>query len=148
MKKIILILSLCLSLLGLSSITYAAEWKWITSNDSTTIYFDKDSIRKSEHNKYFVWIKREYTESEGVKESSRLKLAEPISYQLSRWEFDYKNESIRTQSVVIYDKNGTTLASYTDKYSLNQFDPIIPGSIGEEIFYVTFAEYQNKYGKV
>ena len=26
MKKIILILSLCLSLLGLSSITYAAEW--------------------------------------------------------------------------------------------------------------------------
>lgn len=37
MKKIILILSLCLSLLGLSSITYAAEWNWIASNDSTTI---------------------------------------------------------------------------------------------------------------
>ena len=39
MKKIILILSLCLSLLGLSSITYAAEWNWIASNDSTTISF-------------------------------------------------------------------------------------------------------------
>lgn len=48
MKKIILILSLCLSLLGLSSITYAAEWNWIASNDSTTISFDKDSIRKSQ----------------------------------------------------------------------------------------------------
>jgi len=63
-------------------------------------------------------------------------------------EFDYKNESIKTQSVVIYDKNGTTLASYTDKYSLERFEPIIPGSIGEKIFYATFAEYQNKYGKV
>lgn len=148
MKKIILILSLCLSLLGLSSITYAAEWKWITSTDVMTISFDENSIRKSDRNKYFVWIKSEFTESEGVKESNRLKLAEPISYQLIRWEFDYKNESIKTQSVVIYDKNGTTLASYTDKYSLERFEPIIPGSIGEKIFYATFAEYQNKYGKV
>lgn len=62
-------------------------------------------------------------------------------------EFDYKNESIKTQSVVIYDKNGTTLASYTDKYSLERFEPIIPGSIGEKIFYATFAEYQNKCGE-
>lgn len=148
MKKIILILSLCLSLLGLSSITYAAEWNWIASNDSTTISFDKDSIRKSEDDKYFAWIKYEHTESEGAKISDDLKLAEPISYQLHRLEFDYKNESIKTQSVVIYDKNGTTLASYTDKYSLERFEPIIPGSIGEKIFYATFAKYQNKYGKV
>lgn len=148
MKKIILILSLCLSLLGLSSITYAAEWNWIASNDSTTISFDKDSIRKSEDDKYFAWIKYEHTESEGAKISDDLKLAEPISYQLHRLKFDYKNESIKTQSVVIYDKNGTTLASYTDKYSLERFEPIIPDSIGEKIFYATFAEYQNKYGKV
>ena len=74
--------------------------------------------------------KRQHTESEGAKISDDLKLAEPISYQLHRLEFDYKNESIKTQSVVIYDKNGTTLASYTDKYSLERFEPIIPGSIG------------------
>lgn len=117
MKKIILILSLCLSLLGLSSITYAAEWNWIASNDSTTISFDKDSIRKSEDDKYFAWIKYEHTESEGAKISDDLKLAEPISYQLHRLEFDYKNESIKTQSVVIYDKNGTTLASYSVPYT-------------------------------
>ena len=54
MKKIILILSLCLSLLGLSSITYAAEWEWITSTDVMTVSFDKDSIRKSEDDKYFA----------------------------------------------------------------------------------------------
>lgn len=148
MKKIILILSLCLSLLGLSSITYAAEWEWITSTDVMTVSFDKDSIRKSEDDKYFAWIKYEYTESKGAKISDDLKLAEPISYQLHRLEFDYKNESIKTQSVVTYDKNGTTLANYTDKYSLNHFEPIIPGSVGEAIFYATFAEYQNKYGKV
>ena len=79
MKKIILILSLCLSLLGLSSITYAAEWEWITSTDVMTVSFDKDSIRKSEDDKYFAWIKYEYTESKGAKISDDLKLAEPIS---------------------------------------------------------------------
>lgn len=148
MKKIIFILSLCLSLLGLSSITYAAEWKWITSTDVMTISFDENSIRKSDRNKYFVCIKSEFTESEGVKESNRLKLAEPISYQLIRWEFDYKNESHRLQTAVMYGKDGTVLSKYTDKSSLARFEPIIPGSIVEAIFYATFAEYQNKYGKV
>lgn len=148
MKKIILILSLCLSLLGLSSITYAAEWEWITSTDVMTVSFDKDSVRKSKNDRYFAWIKFELTESEGIKESKRIKLAEPTSSELRRFEFDYKNESIRIQSIVVYDKKGTVLSSYTDKYSLERFEPIIPGSIGEAIFYVTFAEYQNKYGKV
>lgn len=148
MKKIITTYIIFFAVFILVPITYAADWQWICSTDVMTVSFDKDSIRKSERNKYFVWIKSEYTESEGVKRSKDFKLAEPISYALVRWEVDYKNESSRIQSSVIYDKNGASLANFTDEYSLIRFKPIVPGSIGEEIFYVTFAEYQNKYGKV
>jgi hypothetical protein len=148
MKKIITTLLFCLAVFIMSPISYAADWQWISSTDVMTVSFDKDSIRKSERNKYFVWIKFEFTESEGIKQSNNLKLAKPISYQLIRFEFDYKNESNRLQTLVVYGKDGTSLANYTDKYSVEQFEPIIPGSTGEEIFYVTFAEYQNKYGKV
>ena len=148
MKKIITTLLFCLAVFIMAPITYAADWQWIGSTDVMTVSFDKDSIRKSEHNKYFAWIKYEYTESEGAKISDELKLTEPTSYALVRWEFDYKNESVRLQAIVRYSKDGTVLSNFTDEYNLARFIPIVPGSIGEENFYATFAEYQNKYGKV
>lgn len=148
MKKIITTLLFCLAVFIMAPITYAADWQWIGSTDVMTVSFDKDSIRKSEHNKYFAWIKYEYTESEGAKISDELKLTEPTSYALVRYEFDYKNESVRLQAIVRYSKDGTVLSNFTDEYNLARFIPIVPGSIGEENFYATFAEYQNKYGKV
>lgn len=146
MKKIITTLLFCLAVFIMAPITYAADWQWIGSTDVMTVSFDKDSIRKSEHNKYFAWIKYEYTESEGAKISDELKLTEPLSYQLLRLEFDYKNESLGIKSYIYYSKIGTVLGQHTNQFYYD-FNPIIPGSIGEGIFYITFAEYQNKYGK-
>lgn len=148
MKKIITALLFFLAVFIMAPISYAADWQWIGSTDVMTVSFDKDSIRKSEYNKYFVWIKSEFIESEGIKQSNELKLTEPTSYELVRFEFDYKNESSRLQTLVVYGKDGTVLSNFTDEYNLARFKPIIPGSISEEIFHVTFAEYQNKYGKV
>lgn len=147
MKKIITTLLFCLTVLIIAPMTYAADWQWISSTDVMTVSFDKDSIRKSEHNKYFAWVKYEYIESEGAKKSDELKLTEPLYYQLVRFEFDYKNESLGVKSIILYSKIGTVLKQHTYQFYYD-FHPIIPGSIGEEIFYVTFAEYQNKYGKV
>ena len=61
MKKLTMILLVCIITVGYSVSAYAADWQWITSTDTNTFSFDKESIRKTTTGKYTVWTKNEYT---------------------------------------------------------------------------------------
>ena len=45
MKKLTMILLVCIITVGYSVSAYAADWQWITSTDTNTFSFDKESIR-------------------------------------------------------------------------------------------------------
>jgi len=146
MKKFIMMLLVCIITVGYAVSTHAADWQWVTSTDTNTFSFDKESIRKTTTGKYAVWTKNEYTESEAIRTSDEFMLAKPLAYVLSRIEFDYKNKSMGFQSEAYYAKDGSVLYNHTNKYY--DLAPIIPDTIAECIFYKTFEEYQRKYGKV
>ena len=146
MKKLTMILLVCIITVGYSVSAYAADWQWITSTDTNTFSFDKESIRKTTTGKYTVWTKNEYTEAESRRMSDEFMFDKPLAYVLSRIEFDYKNENMGFQAEAYYAKDGSVLYNYTNKYY--DLTPIIPDTIAEYTFYKTFDAYQRKYGKV
>ena len=124
MKKLTMILLVCIITVGYSVSAYAADWQWITSTDTNTFSFDKESIRKTTTGKYTVWTKNEYTEAESRRMSDEFMFDKPLAYVLSRIEFDYKNENMGFQAEAYYAKDGSVLYNYTNKYY--DLTPIIP----------------------
>ncbi len=157
MRKILttlfLVFILILSVTGVSS---AANWQWITSTDDTTISYDTTSIMDKsikhplpEYSTfiYSVWIRSEYTDSRGDEISKQYSYDKTVGFDLNEFEFDYKNKGIRAKSRHTYAKDGSPLGSHPSYTFDPSFVSLIPGSVGETIFYVTFKEYQAQYGK-
>lgn len=44
MKKLTMILLVCIITVGYSVSAYAADWQWITSTDTNTFSFDKEKV--------------------------------------------------------------------------------------------------------
>ena len=157
MKKFITNLVLvCIMLLGFTSVSSAANWQWITSTDDTTYSFDTTSIidksykiSNTEYGNlvYSVWTKTEYTDAKGEELAAQLNYNKPIKYSLSEREFDHKNKATRTNAMHIYTKDGTRIESVPSYILGSSFESIIPDSIGEVIFQVTFKEFKAQYGK-
>ncbi|NLH46368.1 MAG: hypothetical protein GX451_09620 [Acholeplasmataceae bacterium] len=157
MRKILASLFLvCIMMFGFASVSSAANWQWITSTDDTTVSFDTTSIIdksiKISNTEYInciysVWIKFEFTDTEGDTMAQKYNFEKSVALQLVEMEFDYKNRGSRIKSSHIYAKDGSLLDSMPSYMVKTSFDSIIPGSGGEAIFQATFKEYKSQYGK-
>ncbi len=147
MRKIVTSLFLVfIMVFGFASVSSAANWKWIVSTNTVSIFFDAANIRGTSSDKqYSVWTKYAFTNSEGQKLMSKFNYAKPVSHALYHEEFDYNNHASRTSVGVYYAKDGSVLASYNFQ---NDFSPIIPETIQEQVFVTTFTAYtENNAGK-
>lgn len=147
MRKILVSLFLVsIMVFGFASVSSAANWKWIVSTNIVTISFDAANIRETSSEKqYSVWTKYEFTDSEGLRLMSKFNYAKPVSHALYYEEFDYKNRVSRTIVGVHYAKDGNVLANYNFQ---NNFSPIIPETVQEQVFVATFTSYaENNAGK-
>ncbi|WP_293660865.1 surface-adhesin E family protein [uncultured Phascolarctobacterium sp.] len=138
MKKFIVSLLSLFMFFGIIPASYAANWQWITSTDTITYSFDSQSIRQIAPGKYFVWVKNEFTEAAGKQLSADLNFKKPVAFSLHRSEYNCINEFTGMQSYAYYAKDGSILAQGTDNYY--SYSPIIPGTIGEMIFLITFSK--------
>lgn len=147
MRKILVSLFLVsIMVFGFASVSSAANWKWIVSTNTVTIFFDAANINGTPSDKqYSVWTKYAFTESEGQKLMSKFNYDKPVSYALYYEQFDYNNHASRTSVAVYYAKDGSALANYNFQ---NAFSPIIPETIQEQVFVTTFTAYaENNAGK-
>lgn len=148
MRKLLTCLFLiCIMLFGFSSVSSAANWQWITSTEKITISFDPSRIREKDRDAYSVWVKNEYSSYYGKEFAETYKLKKPVSYNLLLFEFSYKSEGYRVLSCLFYADDGSIIDSYNRNPVLTNFEPIIPDSVGEDIFNATFKEYKAQYGK-
>lgn len=155
-KNLTSLLLICAIVFSFTSVSSAASWQWITSTDDTTVSFDTTSIMDKsikypipEFSKfiYSVWVKSEYTDSRGEEISKQYNYDKTVGFDLNEFEFDYKNKGIRAKSRHTYAKDGSFLGSHPSYTFSLEFVSLIPGSVGETIFYITFKEYQSQYGK-
>ena len=151
MKKILTSLFLvCIMVFGFTNVSSAANWQWITSTDDTTVSFDTTSIIdksiKISNTEYInciysVWIKFEFTDTEGDTMAQKYNFEKSVALQLVEMEFDYKNRGSRIKSSHIYAKDGTRIDSVPSYLLGSSFESIIPDSIGEIIYNTTLKEF-------
>ena len=145
MRKFIASLFLvCVMVLGLTNVSSAANWQWITSTDDATISFDTASIKNNSNPAYSqwvysAWIKWTYVDSEGEKMAEKYNFKKPVAYSLVEEHFDYKNKGILIKFVYYYDNEGKILFG-SPTYETT-FQPVIPDSIGEVIYNTTLKEF-------
>ena len=129
MKKLFLLffMLLCSSFLR----TYATTWVQIDENS----YIDKDSIKYYtndrgvyDFNKKTFWIK---SVGNDIYKNSRVEFADEIAYDLTLNVINYSNNTIALKSVIIYNKEGISLNSYSfEDYQL-EWNVIVPNSNSE-----------------
>lgn len=93
-------------------------------NEPTTVYIDKDSIRKHV-NIIDFWKKDQY-------EIAHTKLEkEAVITQVSHCFIDCKEKTVSINESVVYDKNGYPVVAF---YSAMIMQPIIFGSVLDEVY--------------
>lgn len=144
-------------------------WEYITTNGYDDIYYKKKSIVKLSAGKFKAWIKLYWNglsmsneDLEEVKSLGSISNALEIvrnriyvkrgntQFSLNLWEFDLINKKIRTASINKYDNLGNLIKYYSyenesDYVSNNDWDSIVPGTVGEEVF--NFVNNQIKIKK-
>lgn len=143
MKRFITALLVFLITVGVIAISHAADWQPLYSSDKVTYSFDPTSIRQITTGKYSVWVRYDFTEAAGKSNSIDLKLSKPTSHALYKSEYDCLNESTGMLSWAYYAKDGSVLSQGTNANPTHY--AIIPDSIGELIFHVTFNEYYKRF---
>lgn len=112
----------------------AERFKWITSTDTYSIYYDTQTIRRGSD----AWIKESYTE-EGAREyvdslrKSGVRCGE--EYNKLKHIFTYyeinSSRQMRVITFTYYDENGNVIESIQGN---RQWRNIIPDTIGEAIY--------------
>lgn len=129
MKKYIILLLAMLNISVLSC--FGASWVQIGEND----YIDIDSIKvyvndygETKYNKYIFWVK--YV-GNGIYKEVENSTGKSIEYGLMQSIIDYSNNTIAAKAGITYDKEGSSVSSYSyNDYEL-QYNSIIPGSNAE-----------------
>ncbi|MDR3348853.1 MAG: hypothetical protein LBO03_04505 [Acidaminococcales bacterium] len=145
MKKMMSILFL---LFIVFASTASANYRWQdtgihSKNIVSNLSFDTKSFMKTGDKTYSVWIKMQYIEEYGKKLAKDLDLSISVSYCVSKEEYNYTNQTFRDLSYTYYDEEGNSL--YTSNRPSDWIN-IIPDSIGEAKFMVTY-DYYEKYHK-
>lgn len=132
MKKIATILFL---LFCLCVPAYAVNFVSVTSYDGGLYYVDEDSIeqRKTYSDEYVVaWIKLVPLGDFAKEEAKEYK--KPVDYELLLWAFNKDTKQMQSISYVIYDKKGTIIKNGSRPFNVNNYEEIIPGSVGEVVY--------------
>ena len=108
---------------------FATTWVQVDNNE----YIDKDSIKTYiddhgdiNYNKRVFWTK--YVGNDVFKNTEKL-LDKEIAYILSQMIIDYSNNTIATKSSTVYDVDGKSLFSFTNKDFQLHYDSIKPNSV-------------------
>ena len=126
MKKLFLLffMLLCSSFLR----TYAATWVQIDEN----YYIDKDSIKNfsNEYGAINANQKSFWTKSIGKEYYKNCEIND-MAYVLTLNIIDYSNDTFSMKSIIVYDKDGNSIASDTVPNHRLHWENIIPDSRGE-----------------
>ena len=122
MKRLVITV---ICMITLSYPALAADWYWINSNDTSTVYIDRDSIHKTT-NTVELWVK--------VTESNYSN-----KYILIRYKFMHSGYYEVLQAIE-YDNNGQLIASHDYQYSPFETQMAIPPeSIAEKIYHLIWG---------
>ena len=116
------------------------RWQWIVANNNSGWLYQPNTVAASGNDAYTVTIKTHNGEDFNQKETTRLKLAKPISYILSNYVFNYKTKQLQLTSVTYYDEEEKVLHAIDKPGS---WSAIKPGTVGEVVFDKTHT-YFNK----
>lgn len=120
-----------LTLILLSNLAYAAHWvKVEEDNNKNPISIDTDTIEQINNNTATVWIK--FVKSDG-------------SFDLRHYAFK-RNRKSKQLGSTHYDKSGDVTQSndYSEVDDNKPWDAIVPGSIGESIYYLLLEPEKHK----
>ena len=143
MKKLLTILLFCILTVGMTSVSSAKEWQFVTSNNEFGIFFDTQSLQKTDTTIYSVWTKHEYTEAAGKRTAIEYKYNRPISHMLQKMEFNYSTKQFKILTYTFYDKSSATIDYFT--YPSPRWNTIIPDSMVEELFTASYNYYKKHY---
>ena len=136
MKKFMFSLLIVTFVVLSSSISYAANWQWIDSNDKVGYFFDSDTIRYEE--KIFVqkgespidftqvtcFVKQTFTQ-EAIKD-----IFPELDHTVDLYTFSLSNRTITRKETICYDRHGAVL--YSDKKISSS--NVLPDTWGESMF--------------
>lgn len=136
MKRFVFSLFVAALVILSSSISHAANWQWIDSNDKVGYFFDSDTIRYEK--KLFVqkgespidftqvtcFVKQVFTQ-EAIKD-----IYPGLDHMVKLYTFSLSNRTITHQETTCYDQRGVVLSRDTKISSSN----IIPDTWGESMF--------------
>jgi hypothetical protein len=115
----------CTSLLAVSIIASAANWKAVTTTHRTVVTMDTTSIVRS-GNLVKVWTKINYTAP-----TVRPEFGHPVTMELMHLSVDCPSHTVAVEDHNAYDANGTTIGS--SRGWPNEFHNIVPGSVADSV---------------
>lgn len=123
-KKILVML---LTLLCFCSVSFAANWQWLISSDTTTISINTDNITRV-NGVYTVWIK-----AVPVEYAQEIEDGKKIAMMMEQLNFrrTESGDECRSLQILCYDAKGNFVNSHKD---MTNWSSVIPGTNGEKIF--------------
>lgn len=96
----------------------AANWYWVESSDSYSLYIDTDTVKRN--NGYIkVWSKYTYTDGH---------------FDMVQYLFNTPYQRSAIVNAATYDKDGNQTSVFTPSLESYKWDPIIPGSAIGDIY--------------
>ena len=136
MKRFVFSLLAAVLVILSSSVSHAANWQWIDSNDKVGYFFDSDTIRYEK--KLFVqkgespidftqvtcFVKQVFTQ-EAIKD-----IFPELDHTVDLYTFSLSNRTITSKETICYDRHGAVL--YSDKKISSS--NVLPDTWGESMF--------------
>lgn len=144
MKCLIRLCTIAVFLLLTSTMTYAANWQWVTSNDKNGFFFDTEDIHyelkyyrssskpAADLEKITCWVKAVFTEESAADFARHSKNDRhyDLSHILYLYTFSLPDKTATVHEVAFYDNNGQLIESFSKTTS----SKILPESHLEWIF--------------
>lgn len=149
MKKFMFSLLIATFVVLSSSISYAANWQWVNSNDEVGYFFDTETIRYElkfndavDTKKITFWEKLVFTQAavEKMTENMNDQSLKTLSYILSSKTFNLIERSYTTHETIFYDYNGDIMW----RSKKEKTDHITPDSFGEDVF-IAVSDYARRH---
>jgi hypothetical protein len=112
------------------------EWIPVINSPNKNIYYNPSRIIHTRNNNVRIWLKLtgESAKDDAIKFGAEHNIpAESYNnwaYDIELWEYNCKNQTVR---VVSYASYSTTNSIYSDN-TISSFSPVIPGTIGEDVY--------------
>lgn len=113
------------------------RWEQIYSNDNIWMFIDKQTVREYSHNVVGFWGCQYYPNGCSVHNC--------VDYHFNHCFIDYDKNTMGYECSIVYDLHKNVIDGET--VSFIEYEPIVPGSIGEDItvrVYDIFKRNKNK----